>query len=79
MNIFPFLHRACTNTIMYKKDPFCGLDTLPFSYITSYWYRIPGGFLFLVSSGGCIRWTYLLHGRKQGNSGLELHDVGYVY
>lgn len=21
MNIFPYLHRACTNTIMYKKDP----------------------------------------------------------
>lgn len=65
--------------IMYKKDPFCGLGTLPFSYITSFWYILLGGFLFVVSSGGCIGWTYLLHGRKQGNSGLELHDVGYVY
>lgn len=52
MNILPFLHRACTNTIMYKKDPFCGLGTLPFSYITSFWYMLLGGFLFLVSSGG---------------------------
>lgn len=48
-NIFPFLAQG-----MYKheKDPFCGLRTLPFSYITSFWYMLLGGFLFSVSSGG---------------------------
>lgn len=51
MNIFPFLHWACTNTYV-QKGPFCGLCMLPFSYITSFWYMLLGDFLFLVSSGG---------------------------
>lgn len=75
----PFLAQGMYKHNYVQKGPFCGLGTLPFSYITSFWYMLLGGFLFLVSPGGCIRWTYLLHGRKQGNSGLELHDVGYVY
>lgn len=24
IKLFPFLHRACTNTVVYKKDPFLG-------------------------------------------------------
>lgn len=48
MNIFPFLHRTCTNTNMYKKDPFYGLGSLLFGYITSFWYTLLGGFVFIV-------------------------------
>lgn len=47
---------SCTGHVqtqtMYKKDPFCGRCTLPFSYIISFWYMLLGDCFFLVSSGG---------------------------
>lgn len=75
----PFLAQGMY-TKMYKNDPFCGLCTLPFSYITSFWYMLWETFSsWFPLEVVCIKWIYLLHGRKQGNNGLELHDVGYVY
>lgn len=63
---FPFLHRTCTNTILYRMDPLRGLGTNPSSYITLFWYTLLGGFLFLVLWRLFPGWTCLLHGRKQG-------------
>lgn len=78
MDILPYFHRAWTQIC--TKGPF----------LWAVYSSLQLHNLFLVHALGdvfswfplevvCIRWTYLLHGRKQENAGLELHDVGYVY
>lgn len=50
----PFLAQGMYKHNYVQKGPFlwATVCTLPFSYITSFWYMLLGGFLFLVSSGG---------------------------
>lgn len=57
-----------------------GYVPFPFSYITSLLYMLLGGFLFLWLPLGVVFIGDLsVAWEKAGNSGLELHDVGYVY
>lgn len=69
---------------MYAMDPFYGLGSPPFGYFVL---MLLGGLSFscfppedfFVHFFLSFVWLNLLHGRKQRNSGLEMHDVGYVY
>lgn len=83
IKLFPFLHRACTNTVVYKKDPFLGAKySFPSATYLVHMEHATGK---RVSFSSSVSFVFLgeplLHGRQRGTLDYRaiVHDVGYVY